>query len=60
MVRLTFSPHRADSMWMTHLSRRQHFGKASGSMNVLGVLFSLMVVGLIVLMFFAWMLRDLG
>lgn len=39
---------------------RPLFGKASGPMNPLGVIVCLALVGLIVLMFFAWMLRDLG
>ena len=45
---------------MSQRAARPHFGKASGSMDVVGVLASLVVVGLVVLLFFAWMLRDLG
>ena len=45
---------------MSNRSTRPAFGRQSGSMNPVGVLVSLVVVVMIVLMFFAWMLRDLG
>ncbi|WP_426573812.1 hypothetical protein [Aquihabitans sp. McL0605] len=45
---------------MPDSSSRARFGRASGPVNVLGVLASLVVVGFIVLLFFAWMLRDFG